>query len=52
MTVDQSRYKYLKFARPKEGLLEVILSNPGKLNSVTVDGHAELGRIWGDVDRD
>ncbi len=52
MTVDQKNYKYLKLSRPKEGLLEVVLSNPGKLNSVTVDGHAELGRIWGDVDRD
>ncbi len=52
MSVEQKNYKYLKLSRPKEGLLEVVLSNPGKLNSVTVDGHAELGRIWGDVDRD
>jgi enoyl-CoA hydratase len=52
MMVDQSNYKYLKLARPKEGLLEVTLSAPGKLNAVTADGHAELGRIWGDVDRD
>ena len=52
MTVEQKNYKYLKFARPKDGLLEVVLSNPGKLNSVTADGHAELGRVWGDIDRD
>ncbi|MFV0294911.1 MAG: enoyl-CoA hydratase/isomerase family protein, partial [Hyphomicrobiaceae bacterium] len=52
MTVEQANYKYLKFSRPKEGLLEVVLSNPGKLNSVTVDGHAELGRVWADIDRD
>jgi enoyl-CoA hydratase len=52
MTVDYGNYKYLKFARPKPGLLEIILANPGKLNSVTVDGHAELARVWHDVDRD
>ena len=52
MTVDPKNYKYLKFARPKEGLLEVVLSAPGKLNAVTADGHAELGRVWTDIDRD
>ena len=52
MQIDPKNYKYLKFARPKEGLLEVILSAPGKLNAVTVDGHAELARIWADIDRD
>ncbi len=52
MTADYNRYKYLKFARPKPGLLEVILSNPGKLNSVTREGHGELAEIWRDIDRD
>jgi enoyl-CoA hydratase len=52
MAVEQKNYKYLKFNRPKEGLLEVVLSAPGKLNAVTVDGHAELGRVWADIDRD
>ena len=52
MTIDSSQYSYLKFARPKPGLLEVILSNPGKLNSVTAAGHGELARIWQDIDRD
>lgn len=52
MPVDQTQYSYLKLARPKPGLLEVILSNPGKLNSVTAEGHAELARIWQDIDRD
>lgn len=52
MSVDYSRYTYLKFARPKPGLLEVIISNPGKLNSVTARGHQELAEIWRDIDRD
>lgn len=52
MPVDQKNYEYLKFARPKPGLLEVILSNPGKLNSVTAKGHEELAHVWHDIDRD
>ena len=52
MTLDPSRYSYLKIARPKPGLLEVTLSNPGKLNSVTVAGHRELAYIWHEIDRD
>jgi enoyl-CoA hydratase len=52
VTLDPSRYRYLKFARPKPGLLEIILSNPGKLNSVTADGHRELAYVWKDVDLD
>ncbi|MBS0240855.1 MAG: enoyl-CoA hydratase/isomerase family protein [Proteobacteria bacterium] len=51
-TVDQKNYQYLKILRPKDGLLEVVLSNPGKLNSVTAEGHDELGRIWAEIDRD
>jgi enoyl-CoA hydratase len=50
--VEEKNYQYLKILRPKAGLLEVVLSNPGKLNSVTDVGHAELARIWQDIDRD
>ena len=52
MHVDASRYAYLKLARPKPGLLEIILSNPGKLNSVTAQGHRELAYVWKDIDQD
>lgn len=52
MTLDPSRYTYLKFDRPKPRLLEVILSQPGKLNAVTADGHRELAEVWRDIDRD
>lgn len=52
MQIDQSRYDYLKLARPKPGLLEVTLANPGKLNSVTEAGHRELAYIWKDIDLD
>ena len=39
-------YKVLKFNRPETGILEVILSNPGKLNSLDEDGHRELSEVW------
>jgi enoyl-CoA hydratase/carnithine racemase len=47
-----SRYKALKFARPRPRLLEIILSRPGRLNALDADGHAELAEVWRDVDRD
>ncbi len=49
---DEAGYKALKFARPKPGILEVILSKPGKLNALDADGHRELADVWRDVDRD
>ena len=52
MSVDYSRYKALKFERPKPRLLEVIISNPGKLNALDGDGHREMAEIWRDIDRD
>lgn len=52
MTVDYSHYKALKINRPKPRLLEIILSQPGKLNALDADGHRELAEIWRDVDRD
>lgn len=51
-SIDYSRYTYLKFERPKPRLLEVVLSQPGKLNAVTADGHRELADIWRDIERD
>jgi enoyl-CoA hydratase len=47
-----SRYKALKFGRPRPRLLEIILSRPGRLNALDADGHAELAEVWRDVDRD
>ncbi len=52
MDVDYAAYKALKFNRPKPGILEVIMSNPGKLNSLDENGHKELAEVWRDVDRD
>src|SRR5450759_1788694 len=52
MRVDYDSYKVLKLNRPAPHILEVIISNPGKLNSLDRDGHRELADIWRDVDAD
>ncbi len=52
MSVNYSRYKALKFNMPKPRIMEVIMSNPGSLNSLNADGHKELAEVWRDIDRD
>ncbi len=52
MTERYARYKALKFNRPRPRILEVIMSNPGKLNSLDENGHRELSEVWRDIDRD
>ncbi len=52
MTVDYSRYKALKISQITTGILEVVISNPGKLNSLDRAGHREIAEIWRDVDLD
>ena len=52
MTDLYARYTALKFARPRPRILEVILSNPGKLNALNETGHRELADVWRDIDRD
>jgi len=45
-------FKALKFARPAEGVLEVIFSTPGKLNALDAQGHREIAEVWRTIDRD
>src|SRR5450759_2572779 len=52
MKIDYDSYKALKLNRPAPRILEVVISNPGKLNSLNRDGHRELADIWRDVDAD
>lgn len=47
-----STYQRLRFDRPAEGVLRVTMSNPGRLNAADAVMHAELARIWRDVDAD
>lgn len=46
------QYTSLKFNRPEPGILEIILSAPGKLNALDANGHREIAEVWRDVDRD
>lgn len=48
--MDTSRYETLRFEHPAPGVLEIVLDNPGSLNSVGIRGHHELTYVWRDVD--
>ena len=52
MTDRYARYQRLKFARPAERVLEIVMDNPGKLNATDALMHQELAEIWRDVDAD
>jgi enoyl-CoA hydratase len=52
MKVDYESYKSLKIMRLAPRILEVVMSNPGKLNALDRRGHGELAEIWRDVDAD
>ena len=42
----------LKFERPDEHVLRVVLSAPGRLNAVGHEGHRELAQVWDVIDTD
>jgi enoyl-CoA hydratase len=52
MTNRYAHYQALKFNRPEDGVLEIILSAPGRLNALDETGHRELAEVWRDIDRD
>jgi len=53
MTLDPYRdYCALQFERPGPRVLEIVLATPGKMNALDDQGHAELARVWRDVDDD
>ena len=43
MTQRYAHYEALKFNRPEDGILEVILSAPKKLNALDATGHEIVG---------
>ncbi len=50
--MDYSAYKDLKIRQIEPGILEIIMGEEGKLAVATANAHAEMARIWVDVDRD
>src|SRR6476646_4111299 len=50
--MDYSAYQDLKIRRLEPGILEIVMGEEGKLAVATARAHAEMARIWLDVDRD
>src|ERR671922_536094 len=50
--MDYSGYQDLKVRRVEPGILEIAMGEEGKLAVATARAHAEMARIWLDVDRD
>lgn len=42
----------LKFERPADGVLRIVLDTPGRLNAVDAEMHRDLSRVWRAVDTD
>jgi enoyl-CoA hydratase len=47
-----AEFASLQFSRPDDGLLEVVMSTPGKLNAAGHDMHRDLANVWRVVDTD
>ncbi|MFZ5827614.1 MAG: enoyl-CoA hydratase/isomerase family protein [Bacillota bacterium] len=45
-------YEALRFEKPAEGILEIVLEKSRTLNSVTAQMHTELTRVWREIDAD
>jgi enoyl-CoA hydratase len=50
--MDYSSYQDLKVRRLEAGIVEVVMGEEGKLATATANAHAEMARIWLDIDRD
>ena len=50
--MDYSSYQDLKIRRLEPGILEIVMGEEGKLAVATARAHAEMARVWLDVDRD
>jgi hypothetical protein len=56
MSLDAARYARefpsLQFHAPEAGILEIVISNPRRMNSATEAMHTDLARIWRALDVD
>ncbi len=50
--MNYSAYQDLKVRSLEPGILEIVMGEEGKLAVATANAHAEMARIWLDVDRD
>ncbi len=56
MPIDTARYARdfasLRFLAPEEGILELVMSNEGRLNAATEAMHRDLAQVWRSIDLD
>lgn len=52
MTDHYASFRHLKFDRPAERVLRITLDRPEKLNSLNLEAHGELTRVWRAADED
>jgi enoyl-CoA hydratase len=50
--MDYCSYKDMKVRPLEAGIVEVVMGEEGKLATATANAHAEMARIWLDIDRD
>ena len=50
--MDTSSYHDLKMRMLEPGILEIVMGEEGKLATATARAHAEMARVWLDIDRD
>ena len=53
MSLDAVRYarefSSSQFHAPEAGILEIVISNPGRMNSATEAMHTDLALVWRDI---
>ena len=47
-----AEFPSLKFVRPEDGILDIVMSVPGRLNAADAQMHRDLANVWRAVDRD
>jgi enoyl-CoA hydratase len=56
MPIDLERYgrefPSLRYLSPEPGILEIVISNPGRRNAATAEMHRDLALIWRGIDAD
>ena len=52
MTETYEHFASLQIRRPEPGLLELVMSTPGKLNAAGHDMHRDLANVWQAIDAD
>jgi len=52
MTERYATFASLRFSRPADGILDIVMSTPGKLNAAGHEMHRDLAGVWNEIDRD